>query len=132
MRHSVPFVAFLRLVGLAAVLSLASVAARAEMRLVMAEQAGCAYCERWDQEIAHIYPKTAEGQSAALQRIDIHDPLPDGLTLTRPLIFTPTFVLTVDGIEVGRIEGYPGEDFFWGLLAQLIEQNIVENNGETG
>jgi len=23
---------------------------------------------------------------------------------------------------LGRIEGYPGEDFFWGLLARLLEK----------
>jgi len=36
-------------------------------------------------------------------------------------LFTPTFVLMQDGVEIGRIEGYPGEDFFWGLLNQMIE-----------
>jgi hypothetical protein len=26
----------------------------------------------------------------------------------------------VDGTEAARLEGYPGEDFFWGLLTQMI------------
>ena len=34
----------------------------------------------------------------------------------------PTFVLVEDGRELGRIEGYPGEDFFWGLLGKLLEK----------
>jgi hypothetical protein len=25
-----------------------------------------------------------------------------------------------EGREIGRIRGYPGEDFFWGLLGDLI------------
>lgn len=92
----------------------------AEMRLLMAEEVGCMWCARWDAEIAETYPKTPEGQSAPLTRIDIHDALPVGITLDRALRFTPTFVLLQDGTEVGRIEGYPGEDFFWGLLARMI------------
>ena len=98
----------------------------AETRLVMAEEDGCYWCERWNKEISAIYPKTAEGRAAPLLRLDIHDPLPDGLRFERPLIYTPTFVLMVDGVEAARIEGYPGEDFFWGLLAQLLKDARIE------
>ena len=52
----------------------------------------------------------------------MHDKRPDGMTFKRPLAFTPTFVLMVDGVEISRIEGYPGEDFFWGLLEQMMDQ----------
>jgi hypothetical protein len=27
-----------------------------------------------------------------------------------------------EGQEAGRIEGYPGEDFFWGLLGRMLEE----------
>ena len=36
-----------------------------------------------------------------------------------PIRYTPTFVLARDGREVGRIEGYPGDSFFWALLDKL-------------
>ena len=71
--------------------------ALADMALLMAEEAGCIWCARWDKEIADIYPKTPEGQAAPLTRIDIHDALPPGITLERVLHFTPTFVLLDDG-----------------------------------
>jgi hypothetical protein len=29
----------------------------------------------------------------------------------------------LDGVEAGRIEGYPGEDFFWPLLADMIAKS---------
>ena len=103
-----------------AVLSVLPVAALADMALLMAEEDGCMWCARWDAEISDIYPKTPEGQAAPLQRIDIHHPLPGNVALNRPLHFTPTFVLLDDGHEIGRIEGYPGEDFFWGLLGVLL------------
>jgi len=96
--------------------------AAADLSLVMVEENGCIWCARWNDEIAHIYPKTPEGQSAPLRRIDIHAALPDDLTFARRLSFTPTFVLMQDNLEISRIEGYPGEDFFWGLLKKMLEK----------
>lgn len=91
----------------------------------MAEEQGCYWCARWDQEIAHIYPKTAEGKTAPLRRYDLHSEAPDA-TLESRVRYTPTFILVEDGREVGRIEGYPGEDFFWGLLSIMFERaNIL-------
>jgi len=114
---------FLRRVLLSAFLLLSSaLTAAAELSLVMVEEAGCVWCARWNDEIAHIYPKTPEGQSAPLRRIDIHAALPDDLTFARRLSFTPTFVLMQDNLEISRIEGYPGEDFFWGLLEKMLEK----------
>lgn len=95
--------------------------ASAETYLLMAEEAGCVWCARWNEEIAPIYPKTAEGQTAPLQRYDLHGEPPD-VAFAQRVRFTPTFILVEDGAEVGRIEGYPGEDFFWGLLTMMFER----------
>jgi thioredoxin-related protein len=38
--------------------------------LVMFEQAGCAWCEAFDHDIAPIYGKTQEGLRAPLRRVD--------------------------------------------------------------
>ena len=93
---------------------------RAEMSLLMAEEDGCIWCARWDADISEAYPKSPEGQTAPLRRIDIHDAIPSDVVLEKPLFYTPTFVLLENGQEIGRIEGYPGEDFFWGLLGVLL------------
>jgi thioredoxin-related protein len=90
--------------------------------LIMVEQKFCVYCETWNADIGVIYNKTAEGKRAPLRRIDIHEPLPDDLNYLTGLIFTPTFVLVNDGKEVGRIQGYASESFFWGLLQKLLEK----------
>lgn len=92
----------------------------AETRLVMVEQHGCVYCQRWDREVGDAYDKTAEGRFAPLLRADIKDGPPEGFSYARRVNFTPTFILTEDGVEIGRIEGYPGEDFFWGLLGMML------------
>ena len=93
---------------------------RAEMTLLMAEEDGCIWCARWDAEISETYPKTPEGQTAPLRRIDIHNATPNDVALKKPLFYTPTFVLLENGQEFGRIVGYPGEDFFWGLLRDML------------
>lgn len=97
----------------------------AETRLVMAEEPGCIWCARWNAEIGPIYEKTGEGQAAPLLRIDISDPPPDGIALLRPVNFTPTFILLIDGEERQRLEGYPGEDFFWGLLGEMLTNHGI-------
>ncbi len=88
----------------------------------MLEQEGCHYCERWDEEIGILYHKTDEGKAAPLRRVDIHDPLPADLANLNTGNYTPTFVLIDKGNEIGRIRGYPGEDFFWGLLSQIMKK----------
>ncbi|MFN7223071.1 MAG: thioredoxin family protein [Paracoccaceae bacterium] len=99
---------------------LAQATLASELRLLMFEQPGCIYCAKWDAEIAPQYPLTDEGKAAPLTRMHLRAEVPDDIILTRPAAFTPTFVLLRGGQETGRIEGYPGEDFFWPLLAQLI------------
>lgn len=98
-------------------------AAAGELRLLMVEQSGCSYCLQWHTEIGPIYPKTPEGAAAPLETVQLRGPLPEGVRLNGPAVFTPTFVLVQDGAEVGRIEGYPGEDFFWGLLGMMLRQS---------
>ncbi|MEM7189026.1 MAG: thioredoxin family protein [Pseudomonadota bacterium] len=90
--------------------------------MLIFEEDWCHWCEQWNDEVGVVYSKTAEGKLAPLRRIDIHGALPEGLALVSPPQYTPTFILVDDGREVGRIEGYPGEDFFWGFLARLLEK----------
>ncbi len=94
----------------------------AEVRLMMVEELGCPWCERWMAEIGPIYPKTAEGRIAPLVKVMIHDPLEDGITLNSPPIYTPTFILLNDGQEVGRIEGYQSDEFFWWFMEAMIKK----------
>ena len=90
--------------------------------LVMFEQKSCVWCQRFDREIAPAYDKTSEGKRAPLRRLDIAQPVPADLAFIGRERFTPVFVLVDNGREFGRIRGYPGEAFFWGLLATLLER----------
>jgi alkylhydroperoxidase family enzyme len=108
--------------ALFALSGLAAVPAQA-VELVLVEQRGCAYCAMFDRDVAPEYPITAEGRFAPLRRIDLHAPVPDDLSLARRVMFTPTFIVVdATGAELGRLEGYPGEDFFWALLAKMLHE----------
>ena len=99
--------------------------------LIMFEQAGCAWCETFDREIAPIYPKTAEGRRAPLRRVNIDHPVPSDLAFVEVERLAPVFVLVHNGQEIGRIRGYPGEDHFWGLLGALMKKlDAVRTGGE--
>ena len=90
--------------------------------LLMYRRAGCPWCQAWDEAIGPSYPKSDLGRLLPLRTVDLdRDPAP-AVTLLRPVLFTPTFVVADEGREIGRIEGYPGQDFFWGLLEKLARR----------
>ena len=99
--------------------------------LVMMEEDGCSWCARWMEEIGGFYHNTSEGRIAPLRRVDVHSPIPHDLSFLKPAYFTPTFILISRGREIGRIQGYPGEDFFWALLAELVAKIAPSGPGET-
>ena len=100
------------------------------IELVMVEQAGCVYCASWDAEIAPAYPNSPEGRFAPLRRVGLRA-LPDDLTVARRVMFTPTFLIVENGQELGRLEGYPGEHFFWPVLDELLKKH-AGYKGEQG
>jgi hypothetical protein len=101
-----------------AVLSLSSPGLASE--LVMFERPGCGWCARFNAEIAPIYARTDEGRALPLRRVDLARPLPADLAGIDPGAFTPTFVVVDQGREIGRIRGYPGDAFFFGLLGRIM------------
>lgn len=88
--------------------------------LVLFSQPACPWCARWDDEIGGSYALTEEGRQAPLRRVDMTATRPPDLAAIEGIRFSPTFVLLRHGREVGRIVGYPGEDFFWPQLDDLL------------
>ncbi len=89
----------------------------------MVEEPGCVYCARWHAEVGPAYANSAEGRFAPLRRVRL------GATEIghlKGLRYTPTFVLVEGEREIGRIMGYPGADFFWGLLAELLAKTTYK------
>ncbi|CAN5382515.1 hypothetical protein BH10PSE11_BH10PSE11_41170 [soil metagenome] len=87
--------------------------------LVMFDQSGCIYCQRWERDVGALYGKTDEAKALPLRRVDIQNQKASGVTLASPVRYTPTFVVVDNGREVGRITGYSNDSAFWGLLDAL-------------
>lgn len=105
-------------IALAIATSLLPIAAQSA-ELVMFERGGCVWCQRWNRDVGPVYDKTAEAKLLPLRRIDLDRQTAEGITLTEPVRYTPTFVVVDKGREVGRITGYVNDDSFWGLLGTL-------------
>ncbi|WP_323036792.1 hypothetical protein [Pararhodobacter sp.] len=101
-----------------------------EFRLLMIEQVGCYVCEAFNRDIAPIYEASPEGEVAPLIHADLRGPLPDGVTLhSRPFV-TPTFILLdQNGTEIGRLLGFPGEDFFWPYINEMFATARAATSG---
>jgi thioredoxin-related protein len=90
--------------------------------LLMFEDPACSWCRRWHREVGPSYPRSPEGLRAPLRRVHIRDQRKAGVSLAGPINVTPTFVLAHDGRELGRIIGYPSRDFFYPMVAELLDR----------
>ena len=104
-----------------ALASLVAAPGFADRYLLMAEVNGCYWCARWKSEIGPIYPKTDEGKIAPLHTYNMFKDKPD-VEFAEKVVYSPTFILIENNREVGRIEGYTNDEFFWGLLGQLLAE----------
>jgi hypothetical protein len=130
MLHLWKFFSSAALIGVAFIVVTLSRAQAAQ--LVMFEQAGCAWCETFDRQVAPSYAKSEEGLRAPLRRVDISEPLPPDLSFIQVERFTPVFVLVDKGREIGRIRGYPGAESFWMQIDMLFDrlQRLESVGGE--
>ncbi len=90
--------------------------------LLMVREDNCMWCEVWDREIGPIYPKTKEGQFAPLIHVDLAQSIDDS-RIENPVVYTPTIGVGAKWLVNCRIVGYPGADFLWTLLAEILSKN---------
>ena len=98
------------------------VTAAHSQELVMFETEGCIWCKKWHEDVGSVYSRTDEGKIAPLRQIQMIEDFQGQLKLKAPVTVSPTFVLVAENNEVGRIIGYPGDEFFWFLLSELLEK----------
>ena len=105
------------------------IAEKLNLHLLMIDDTACPYCELWEEEIGYMYFKTEEGKIAPLIRHHYGEKIPEDISLVSDPIITPTFILLKNNKEKYRIEGYPGEEFFWSFLSEYIQRiKKMENN----
>jgi len=106
---------------LALALGLAPLPAHAA-QLLLFDTAGCYWCARWKAEVGRYYHQTREGHAAPLRIVSLDRPRPHDLTWMRGVRASPTFVLIDGGREIGRFEGYRGEQVFWTQVKRMLNQ----------
>ena len=102
---------------------------RGNVELVMFDDPGCPYCRQWHREVGAAYRNSPEGRRAPLRQVMLRSGTPSDLKLVSPVRASPTFVLVLDGREVGRLLGYGGADFFWGQLEGLMKKLKAGSQG---
>ena len=87
----------------------------------------CAYCKAWEKEIANIYLKTEFENEFKLSFIDFFSNVDLGkYGISKMVKVTPTFIFVKDKTEVGRIEGYNGQELFWWQVDDVIRGNRLK------
>ena len=87
--------------------------------LIMIEDRGCRYCVRFDAEARPSYENSPEGRFAPLVRRPRSAP---DVRFLSEVVYSPTFILLVEGREIGRVVGYQGADLFWMEMAGLMRK----------
>ena len=87
----------------------------------------CAYCKAWENEIANIYLKTEFEDEFKLSFIDFFSDVDlEKYGISKIVKVTPTFIFVKDKTEVGRIEGYNGQELFWWQVDDVIKSNRLK------
>ena len=97
-------------------------AADSRGQLVMITSSHCPWCEAFEDDVGKSYERTDEALVYPLRRHDFYVAMPDDLAHLTPATMTPTFIFVRDGLEVGRIIGYPGAELFWWRFSEFIAQ----------
>ncbi|MEZ5752740.1 MAG: hypothetical protein R3D60_12500 [Paracoccaceae bacterium] len=109
--------------ALAAMIAMPGLSLAQDFRLLMIEQDGCYVCTQFNRDVAPAYAVSDEAAFAPLIHADLRGPLPEGVTLTSRPFVTPTFILLdARGHEVDRLNGFPGQEFFWPYLNEMFER----------
>ncbi len=97
-------------------------------QLVVYEAEDCPYCERFEADVLKHWNADVAYVRTRSQRA------PNGWTLDKPLLATPTIVLFKQGKESSRFTGYPGDEKqFWQWLGFYLltpeQQQIAFESG---
>ena len=92
--------------------------AAADSRLIMVTSHHCPSCQAWELDVGGVYDKSPYATTLPLTRVEIGSKMPGGVTLQRPVVGTPTFLIIHNGQEIGRQNGYDDAEMFWWWLSE--------------
>ena len=94
----------------------------ADSRLIMVTSDHCPYCQAWELDVGAVYNKSPYATTLPLTRVEIGSKMPESVTLQKPVVGTPTFLIVHDGQEINRQNGYFDADLFWWWLSEYAAQ----------
>ena len=94
----------------------------ADIRLIMVTSDHCPYCRAWELDIGTVYDKSSYAKTLPLTRVEIGSKMPGGLTLQKPVVGTPTFLIIHNGREINRRNGYFDAEMFWWWLSEYAAE----------
>ena len=101
---------------------LSDIAKIPDTALVMVTSPSCPWCDAFEEEVGHIYGQTPESVQFPLHRIDYFTKFTASLSGIKSADVTPTFIVIRGYEEIGRIEGYPGDEMFWWRFSEYTAE----------
>jgi len=121
-RCAAPFLSLFFLLAISIGGAVSVKAADSRGQLVMITSSHCPWCEAFEDDVGKGYDRTEEALIYPLRRHDFYQEMPNDLVHLTPATMTPTFIVMRDGMEVGRIVGYPGAELFWWQISKFTAQ----------
>jgi thioredoxin-related protein len=94
------------------------------MQLIVMEAEGCIYCGIFRRDVLPSYEVSERGKDLPVRFLDVNDVSKTGIELQSPIDILPTFVITKDNREIGRIPGYMGPEDFFHSIAYLLSSSL--------
>ena len=94
--------------------------ANAGAGLIMVTSEYCPYCQAWERDVGAVYKISPYAATLPLTRVDIANEMPKSVSLTRPVVGTPTFLIIRNGREIDRQRGYIDAEMFWWWLSEHV------------
>lgn len=90
------------------------------LELIVVEAENCAYCYIFRRDVLPNYELSERGKVAPVLFVDVNDTATARLKLETVIDIVPTFVVTKNRVEVGRIRGYSGPENFYHAMNYLL------------
>tara|TARA_A100001388_G_scaffold258643_1_gene225315 strand:+ start:447 stop:845 length:399 start_codon:yes stop_codon:yes gene_type:complete len=96
--------------------------AAADARLIMVTSEHCPYCQAWERDVGAVFNKSPYAAKLPLTRVEIGSRIPKNISIKKPIIGTPTFLITRNGQEIDRQRGYVDEEIFYLWLSEHMAE----------
>jgi hypothetical protein len=94
------------------------------LQLVVMEAEGCIYCSIFRRDVLPAFQTSERGKDMPVRFVDVNDVPKTGIELQSPIDILPTFVITKDNHEIGRIPGYMGPEDFFHSINYLLSSSL--------